>query len=124
MFDFASSMRQEGDTNNQNDKGLVTRDRKTRKDAFYFYKANWNKKENTVHLCSKEYTEREEDTTDVIVFTSAPSAKLYINGKLIGNGKTDSYATVRWDNVRLAKGENRVVVKTALGEDSATWVVK
>ncbi|MBR1436792.1 MAG: DUF4982 domain-containing protein, partial [Bacteroidales bacterium] len=107
-----------------NDKGLVTRDRKTRKDAFYFYKANWNKKENTVHLCSKEYTEREEDTTDVIVFTSAPSAKLYINGKLIGNAKTDAYATVRWDNVRLAKGENKVVVKTSLGEDNATWTVK
>ena len=124
MFDFASSMRQEGDTNNQNDKGLVTRDRKTRKDAFYFYKANWNKKENTVHLCSKEYTEREEDTTDVIVFTSAPSAKLYINGKLVGNAKTDAYATVRWDNVRLAKGENKVVVKTSLGEDNATWTVK
>jgi len=124
MFDFASSMRQEGDTNNQNDKGLVSRDRKTRKDAFYFYKANWNKKENTVHLCSKEFTEREEDTTDIIVFTTAPSAKLYINGKLIGNGKTDNYATVRWDNVRLSKGENMVTVKTAQGEDNATWVVK
>ena len=125
MFDFASSMRQEGDTNNQNDKGLVTRDRQTRKDAFYFYKANWNKAAQTVHLCSKRYTEREEDTTDIIVFTTAPSAKLYINGKQVGgNAKPNAYKTVRWDGVKLNKGVNQVVVKTPQGEDSATWTVK
>ena len=124
MFDFASSMRQEGDTNNQNDKGLVTRDRRERKDAFYFYKANWNKQASTVHLCSKRYTEREEDTTDVIVFTTAPSARLYVNGKLVGSARTDAYATVRWPDVRLAKGRNEVLVRTPFGNDSAVWTVK
>lgn len=124
MFDFASSMRREGDTNNQNDKGLVTRDRQTRKDAFYFYKANWNKNETTVHLCSKRYTERAEDTTDVVAFVTAPSAKLYINGKLVGTAKADKYATVEWKDVKLAKGENNVVIKTSAGEDSAVWTVK
>ncbi len=124
MFDFASQIRREGDTRGQNDKGLVTRDRQTRKDAFYFYKANWNKSVKTVHLCSKRYTDREEDLTDVIVFTTAPSAKLYVNGKLVGNAKTDAYATVEWRDVKLAKGENQVVVKTADGEDSAVWNVK
>ena len=124
MFDFASSMRREGDTDNQNDKGLVTRDRKTRKDAFYFYKANWNKQESTIHLCSKNYTEREEDTTDIIAFSTTPSVKLYLNGKLVGTAKTDAYATVRWDNVKLSSGSNTVLVKSAAGEDSAVWNVK
>ena len=124
MFDFGSGMRQEGDVNNLNNKGLITHDRQTKKDAFFFYKANWNKAAQTVHLCSKRYTDREEDTTDVIVFTTAPSAKLYVNGKLVGNAKTDAYATVCWPDVKLSKGRNDVVVKTAHGEDSAVWTVK
>ena len=123
MFDFASSMRTEGDTNNINDKGLVTHDRQTRKDAFYLYKANWNKAEQTVHLCSKRYVDRKEDVTDIIVFTTAPNVKLYINGKLVGTQKTDAYATVVWENVKLSKGVNQVEVRTAHGNDSATWNV-
>ena len=123
MFDFASSIRREGDTRGQNDKGLVTRDRQTHKDAFYFYKANWNKSVNTVHLCSKRYVERAENLTDVIVFTTAPSAKLYVNGKLVGNQKTDEYATIIWKDVALADGANEVVVRTAHGEDSVVWNV-
>ena len=117
-------MRKEGDTDNQNDKGLVTRDRQTRKDAFYFYKANWNKDVDTIHLCSKNYTEREEDTTEIVVFSTAPSVKLYLNGKLVGTQKTDAYATVRWPGIKLQGGENTVVVKSAAGEDSAVWTVK
>ena len=124
MFDFASQIRREGDTRGQNDKGLVTRDRKTRKDAFYFYKANWNKSVNTVHICSKGYTEREENLTDVIVFTTAPSAKLYVNGKLVSSLKTDAYATVIWKDVALADGANEVVVRTAHGDDTALWTVR
>ena len=124
MFDFGSSIRREGDVNNLNNKGLMSQDRQTRKDAFYFYKANWNKAEQTVHLCSKRYTDRAEDTTDVIAFTTAPSAKLFINGKQVGSAKTDAYATVRWDDVKLAKGENRVEIRTAHGNDSVVWTVK
>ncbi len=124
MFDFASSLRREGDTNNQNDKGLVTHDRKTRKDAFYFYKANWNKSDKMVHLCSADYVERESELTDVVVFTTAPSVKLYINGKLVGTQKVDEYATSYWKDVKLSKGNNTVVVKTSHGEDSAVWTVK
>ena len=124
MFDFASSMRNEGDTRNQNDKGLVTHDRKTRKDAFYFYRANWNDALKTVHLCSKHYTERESDTTDIVAVSTSPSVKLYLNGKLVGTQKTDAFRTVVWQDVHLSKGENTVVIKTADGEDSAVWNVK
>ncbi|MBR3541109.1 MAG: glycoside hydrolase family 2 protein, partial [Bacteroidales bacterium] len=124
MFDFASSMRREGDTNNMNDKGLVSHDRKVRKDAFYAYKAYWNKNEKTVHLCSKDYTLRKEALCDIIVFTTAPSVKLYINGKLVGTQKTDAFATAQWRDFTLQKGENRVEVRTAHGNDSATWIVE
>ena len=124
MFDFASSMRREGDTNNMNDKGLVSHDRKVRKDAFYAYKAYWNKNEKTVHLCSKDYTQRKEALCDIIVFTTAPSVKLYINGKLVGTQKTDAFATAQWRDFTLQKGENRVEVRTAHGNDSATWIVE
>lgn len=123
MFDFASAMRREGDTNNLNDKGLVSQDRTKRKDAFYLYKANWNKNEKTVHLCSKGYIDRKEDITDVIVFTTAPSAKLYVNGKLVGSQKTDAYATVEWKDVKLNIGENTILVKTPHGDDSYTCTV-
>lgn len=123
MFDFASALRREGDTNNLNDKGLVSHDRTRKKDAFYLYKANWNKKDVTVHLCSKDYTDRKEDVTDVIVFTTAPSAKLFVNGKLIGTKKTDAYATIEWKDVKLNEGENTILVKTPLGDDSYTCTV-
>ena len=123
MFDFGASGRFEGDSPNQNDKGLVTIDRKTRKDAFYYYKANWNKSVPTVHLCSKGYTERKEDITDIIVFTTAPSATLYLNGKKISQKKTDGYATVEWKDVKLQKGNNSVRIVTPQGEESAQWNV-
>ncbi len=124
MFDFSSAMRREGDTNNLNDKGLVSFDRKHKKDAFYLFKANWNKQENTVHLCSKEYKQRKETVTDIIAFTTAPSVKLYLNGKLIGTQKTDNYKTVEWKDVQLQPGLNKVEICTVQGNDSAEWIVE
>lgn len=123
MFDFGSNHRREGDTPHINDKGLVSYDRKLRKDAFYLYKANWNKAEKTTHLCSKDYTERKEDITDIIAFTTAPSARLFINGKQVGKMVTDKYATVIWKNVKLSAGKNHVEIITADGTDSADWTV-
>jgi len=124
MFDFGSNHRHEGNTPHINDKGLVTYDRKHRKDAFYLYKANWNKDEKTTHLCSKNFTDRKEDITDVVVFTTAPSAKLFINGKQIGKKNTDDFATVIWKNVKLNQGQNHVEIKTSDGNDSADWTVE
>ena len=124
MFDFGASGRFEGDSPNQNDKGLVTIDRKVRKDAFYYYKANWNKSVPTVHLCSKDYTERTEEVTDIIVFTTAPSATLYLNGKKVSQKKADAYATVEWAGVQLQKGANVIRIVTPQGEVSADWTVK
>jgi beta-galactosidase len=124
MFDFGSNFRQEGNTPHINDKGLVSYDRKQRKDAFYLYKANWNKIEKTTHLCSKDFTDRKEDVTDIVAFTTAPSAKLFVNGKQIGKMNTDDYATVNWKNVKLNQGKNLVEIETADGNDSAEWTVE
>ncbi|MFN8239339.1 MAG: glycoside hydrolase family 2 TIM barrel-domain containing protein [Bacteroidales bacterium] len=123
MFDFGSNRQNAGGLPHLNDKGLVTYDRGFRKDAFYLYKANWNKNEKTTHLCSKNYTERKEKVTDIVAFTTAPSAKLLINGKLVGKMQTDKYATVVWKNITLNPGKNHVEIITNDGSDSADWSV-
>ncbi len=69
MFDFASAHRREGDTPGRNDKGLVTYDRKVRKDAFYFYKANWSD-EPVVYITDRRFTERTEAATDVKIYSN------------------------------------------------------
>lgn len=81
MFDFAADGRDEGGTPGVNQKGLVTMDRKTRKDAYYLYKAHWSK-EPFVHLCGRRYVDRTEDVTDATVYTNLGEAELYVDGKL------------------------------------------
>ena len=124
MFDFGSNRQNPGGLPHLNDKGLVTYDRNFRKDAFYLYKANWNKREKTTHLCSKNYTDRKENLTDIVAFTTAPSAKLIINGKLVGKMETDKFATVIWRNIKLSPGKNHVEIISSDGNDFADWIVK
>ncbi|WP_425371655.1 hypothetical protein [Gemmiger formicilis] len=64
MFDFAADGRDEGGKNGENQKGLVTFDRKIKKDAFYLYKAYWSK-QPFVHTCGSRYVDRTEDVTEV-----------------------------------------------------------
>lgn len=66
-----------------NQKGLVTMDRKLRKDAFYLYKAAWNKAEPFVHLCGRRYAHRTEDVTEIKVYSNQPEVSLYADGKLL-----------------------------------------
>ena len=83
MFDFGADARAEGGENGQNHKGLVTMDRKYKKDAFYAYKA-WLSDEPFVHLCSKRYVDRVEDVTKVTVYSNQPEVELFVNGESIG----------------------------------------
>jgi len=83
MFDFAADARNEGGEAGQNHKGLVTFDRKYKKDAFYAYKA-WLSDEPFVHLCSKRYIDRTEDVTKVTVYSNLPSVELFANGVSLG----------------------------------------
>jgi len=83
MFDFGADGRNEGGENGQNHKGLVTFDRKYKKDSFYAYKA-WLNPEPMVHLCGKRYVDRVEDVTKVTVYSNLPSVELFANGESLG----------------------------------------
>ena len=83
MFDFGADTRNEGGENGQNHKGLMTFDRKYKKDSFYAYKA-WLNPEPMVHLCGKRYVDRVEDVTKVTVYSNQPSVELFANGVSLG----------------------------------------
>ncbi len=81
IFDFAADGRDEGGKHGENQKGLVTFDRKLRKDAFYLYKAHWNKKEPFVHIAGGRYVDRTEDVTEIKVYSNQESVTLSVDGK-------------------------------------------
>ena len=110
MFDFGAAHRTEGDRPGINDKGLVTFDRKVRKDAFYFYKANWNGEEPMLYLTGKRNTARTQRLQTIIAFTNLSGAELFVNGKSYGKATPDSYAILEWKNVELQPGENEIKV--------------
>ena len=82
MFDFAADARDQGGEPGMNHKGLITFDRKTKKDSFYIYKAWWSK-EPFVHICGRRYVDRPEAVTTVKVYSNLPRVSLYANGKLL-----------------------------------------
>ncbi len=125
--DMQSSIRKEGDTDGINDKGAVTYDRKVKKDAFYFYKANWNP-EPMLYICSRRFTEHTDAQTLVRVYTNLNEATLYINDKKIGKQKKDKVNRIVWDNITLLPGENVIRVEGKSGKktftDTCTWTLK
>ena len=90
MFDFGADARAEGGENGQNHKGLVTMDRKYKKDSFYAYKA-WLSDEPFVHLCGKRYIDRVEDVTKVTVYSNLPEVELFANGVSVGKATADDH---------------------------------
>ena len=109
MFDFASSWRNEGDARGINDKGLVTYDRKTPKDAFYFYKSQWSD-DPMVHITSKRHTIRDRELTDVKVYSNCDNVELKINGKAYEVKSPVNGVTV-WKEIELTPGNNEIEVK-------------
>ena len=109
MFDFGADARSEGGENGQNHKGLVTFDRKYKKDSFYAYKA-WLSDEPFVHLCSKRFINREEDVTKVTVYSNQPSVELFADGISLGKKKGKCFFYFEVPNV----GETTLV--TIAGE--------
>ena len=90
MFDFGADARAEGGENGQNHKGLVTFDRKYKKDSFYAYKA-WLSDEPFVHICGKRYIDRVEDVTKITVYSNQPSVELFANGESLGIKQADDH---------------------------------
>lgn len=125
-FDFATTIRREGDAEDINTKGLVTYDRQIRKDAFFFYKANWNAAP-TVHITGKRYVDRAYPVTDVRVYSNAPSTELRLNGRSLGSLQDCPLKVCVWKDVRLTSGSNTL---SALGRfpaaeivDGASWTL-
>jgi beta-galactosidase len=124
MFDFAVDKRNEGGIPGLNDKGLVTRDRKTKKDTFYFYKANWNN-EPMVHIASRAATPRKKAITDVKLYSNCAEVELLVNGKSVGRAKPDAIKVCRWPDIALQPGRN-VIEAIAAGEkvyDTCEWTL-
>ncbi len=90
MFDFGADGRDEGGEGGQNHKGLMTIDRKYKKDSFYAYKA-WLSDEKFVHLCGKRYIDRVEDVTKVTVYSNMPEVELFANGESLGKKTADDH---------------------------------
>ena len=114
MFDFGADARAEGGENGQNHKGLITMDRKYKKDAFYAYKA-WLSDEPFVHLCGKRYIDRVEDTTKITVYSNQPEVELFVNGESVGK-KTSAEHFFYFDVKNV--GESEIVAKAGALSDS------
>ena len=127
MFDFTSYWRHEGGMLGRNDKGLVTYDRKIRKDAFYFYKANWSD-EPTIYITSRRFTERTNAVTEVKVYSNAARTELFLNGKSCGTRDNDGNAVFIWKDITLSPGKNQVEARAdrdgARVSDSCGWTLK
>ena len=127
MFDFTSNSRNEGGIPGRNTKGLVTYDRKIRKDAFFFYKANWSD-EPTLYITSRRFTERAHAASDVKVYSNAKEVELLINGVSQGERKDSSNCIFIWKNIQLQPGENRIEARAQRDgqalSDSCAWMLK
>ena len=123
-FDFGSTTRNEGNAQDINTKGIVTFDHQHRKDAYFFYKANWTKTP-TVHINSSLYTERSYRVSTVRVYSNAPKTTLKVNGKLISMLDECPDHICVWKGVALNAGANSIVASGAFArgavEDKVQW---
>ena len=127
MFDFTSNTRHEGGTPGRNDKGLVTCDRKIKKDAFFFYKANWSE-EPTLYIASRRYTERTNAVTDVKIYSNARQVELLLDGVSQGKRTDGTNCVFLWKQVKLKPGQNHVEARAQAGDrplqDDCVWSFK
>jgi beta-galactosidase len=105
--DFAVDQRNEGDHPGRNDKGLVTYDGQTRKDAFYFYQANWSS-HPVVHITESRFTPRSQADMPVKVYSNCEHVELRINGKSLGSVPKSDVDVLVWNRVHLIPGRNHL----------------
>ena len=127
MFDFVVAARNEGGRPHINDKGLVTSDRLLKKDAFYFYQANWSDTP-VLYITSRRFIERTEPATSVKIYSNARNVVLTVNGKSPGPADTSADCVFTWQNVQLAPGTN-IIEATASRRgrqlhDECAWNLK
>ncbi|RRD93651.1 beta-galactosidase [Clostridiales bacterium COT073_COT-073] len=119
MFDFAADNRDEGGVKGRNNKGLVTYDRSTKKDAFFVYQAYWCP-EPMLHLCSKRYLDRAGETTNIKVYSNLPTVSLTVNGQKFAELTGEKVFV--FQNVPLQMGENTITA--VAGELNDTMVIR
>lgn len=118
MFDFAADARDEGGVKGRNNKGLVTYDRKLKKDAFYIYKAYWNP-EPMVYVAGRRFADRAPEERNVTVYTNCDEVTLLVNGVEVETKAAVDHAVV-FENVPLHDGTNTVTAKAGELEDTIT----
>ncbi len=106
MYDFASDSRREGFRAGINDKGIITQGHETKKDAFYWYKVNWNP-QPMVHINSKMFTVRDTSVITAEVYSNAKEVELFVDGKSLGRKSSDDHRFF-WNNVELSRGSNYI----------------
>ena len=117
MFDFGNAGYRSGDTPGVCNLGLVSYDRKDKKDAFYFYKANWNALDPFVHIAEKRWDERANPQQTVTVYSNRAEVELLVNGISMGT-KSGENGVFRWEQVEMGEGINRLDV---YADDTSDW---
>ncbi len=116
MFDFGCAARNEGGVAGRNNKGLVTMDRRTKKDSYYIYQAYWTKTP-MVHICGRRYAQRAGETTEIRVYSNQPQVELLIDGESVGKQAGDKVFVF---TVALEPGFHIVAAKAGDAMDSIT----
>lgn len=114
MFDFGCAARDEGGVRGRNNKGLVTMDRKVKKDSFYLYKAYWNP-QPMVHICGRRYAQRAGEHTEVRIYTNQPSVALKVNGLKLEEREVKDHVAVF--TVPMEQGNNILVAEAGPVKD-------
>ena len=122
MFDFSSSVRQEGDATDINDKGLVTFDRKVRKDAFYYYQAQWRRDIPVLHIAGRRYVDRAYPTLEVRIYSNLDRASLFLNGSPAGSARCFEGICIL-SGLRLRPGSNRIEARGHFGTRTVSDIV-
>ncbi|MGA9649494.1 glycoside hydrolase family 2 protein [Pedobacter sp.] len=128
MTDFTWSRVERGDMIGRNHKGLVTHDRKIKKDAFFFYKAQWNTDVPTLYLTSRRHTQRVDAITPVKVYSNSEMVELFVNGISMGKVSNPHNCTFNWANIKLKPGINKVTIRGEFKgkkvEDNCEWILE
>lgn len=126
MFDFGAAHRTEGDRIGINDKGLVTHDRKDKKDAFYFYRANWNP-EPMIYIAGRRAEKRVRQETEILVFSNSGPVTLFVNGQKVMVAEPDDVNVCTFSGVKLQPGENHIEAVSSKGKkrlhDECFWTL-